>query len=156
MESPYACMKLYLGRCDSRGCPEGRFYPDKPADPRLMVAANRREVAFKMVWEAIDLDKPEGEFWERKLSYGKDMLVKNETEAKQMIKLVSNRYPGSSDRIELDMCMHGRLRFYRVVDIPGIGVDKRDELIKVIDGLDHPRKISQLCPYIRKWMFEFR
>jgi hypothetical protein len=121
MNTNYAELKLYYGLCDSDGCPEGKFYPDRTDDWSVRMF----KYAIDLVNKNIDPNYP----W-KSVRLGWEHFVESEDEARKLIDYAQYNIRGARSELSLVKCMHGNIAFWRKIDFDGWKKDQEQFLIE--------------------------
>jgi hypothetical protein len=121
MTEKYAELKLYYGLCQSDGCGEGRFLPDRKDN----WSANRFNRAMQTVTRYLQPD------YEWGLHFGSwEHIVRSEVEAKTLIQFAEQNIQGASGLVELVDSMHGKIAFWRKIHFTGWTKYQQEELLQ--------------------------
>jgi hypothetical protein len=129
MSKPYAQLQLYGGSVYSNYLSEGDF-SSGDLKSRHEYVRNRFIEARKVVRNAIGGGFPP-------ISIGDEELCSTEREAKELNKLLKERFEGVWEKTELSNCRHTRLSFLRYLIIPCWIEDQEDKLITELKMLGY-------------------
>lgn len=120
MTEKYAELKLYFGLCNSDGCGEGRFSPQRKD--------NTSSVHFDRAMKTVQY------YLAPERSYGfrfgiAEHLVHDDKEASKLIEFAEKNIRGAWGVIELDNSRDGQLSFWKKIQFMGWTENQKEKLI---------------------------